>query len=245
MWWWQYNHSGPSFTWMGTAHILVFIILLLLCFTMIKGRKGFRRCNAQKYIHRGISALFILGEISLQIFYITNGVWDASYALPLHLTSFVWITTILAFTAGHKIWFEVTFFAGVGSALLTIITPDLAHYGFPHYRFFHFFITHSLVILAVCYMLVVEQRTLRVTSVFRAWGVLNLYAALVFLLNLLTGGNYMYLMKKPEQTTPIDWLGPWPYYILSLETVALIVFFIMYGLYRFEVKTKKNSGASG
>jgi hypothetical integral membrane protein (TIGR02206 family) len=46
--------------------------------------------------------------------------------------------------------------------------------------------------------------------------------------NRLTGGNYLFLSRKPEGGSLLDLLGPWPWYILSLEAVALLLFTILY-----------------
>ncbi|MFD2706027.1 YwaF family protein [Salibacterium lacus] len=231
MWWWKFSHEGPSFTWMGPAHLMVFLTMAVLCVLFIIFRRRLRHTKADLFIKTLFPAVFLLGELSYQVFLISNGAWDASHSLPLQLSSFVWITAVLSFFTSRRIWFEITFFAGASSALLTILTPDLADYGFPHYRFFHFFITHGLVVAAVCYMVVVEKRKLYCSSIFRTWGVLNLYLVSVACVNLLTGGNYMYIMEKPVQTTLFDWLGAWPYYLLSLEVVALAVFSGMYYVY--------------
>jgi uncharacterized membrane protein YwaF len=36
--------------------------------------------------------------------------------------------------------------------------------------------------------------------------------------------NFLYLREKPWAPTPLDWLGPWPVYILSVELLALVLF---------------------
>jgi hypothetical integral membrane protein (TIGR02206 family) len=50
----------------------------------------------------------------------------------------------------------------------------------------------------------------------------------VFGVNSLVGSNYMFLMKKPENGSIMDFLGPHPWYILSLEAVAFVLCLIAY-----------------
>ncbi|WP_374561690.1 hypothetical protein [Sinobaca sp. H24] len=64
---------------------------------------------------------------------------------------------------------------------------------------------------------------------------MNVLAALVFLVNSLTGGNYMYLMEKPPSPTPFDWLGEWPY-LIALQPLAVGLFMLMYVFYYYAVK---------
>jgi uncharacterized membrane protein YwaF len=40
--------------------------------------------------------------------------------------------------------------------------------------------------------------------------------------------NYMYLCRKPEGASPLDYLGPWPWYIATGEVVALGLFALLW-----------------
>ena len=56
----------------------------------------------------------------------------------------------------------------------------------------------------------------------------NIYMVAVFFINLAIGSNYLFIAHKPEFPTLIDVLAPWPWYILELEVIALVVFGVMY-----------------
>lgn len=240
-WWFSYYHDGPAFAWLGFAHLAVFAMLFLVCVVLIRWGYVIRENKKLERICSYIMVtVFVAFEISYQIWYIHNGVWNPRFALPLHLSSMTWITAMLMLLTKRQRLFEFTFFAGVGSAFLTLITPDVGSFGFPHFRFFHFFMTHSLVIVAVVYMICVQRFYVELHSVFRSWIFLNIYAAFVFVINLvLPGANYMYLMHKPPGPSPFDWFGPWPYYIFVLQLVSLLLFLFMYGAYLMYERAKK------
>jgi hypothetical integral membrane protein (TIGR02206 family) len=74
--------------------------------------------------------------------------------------------------------------------------------------------------------------------------VLNIYAALVGLFNAWYHTNYMYLCEKPEGASLLDWLGPWPWYILSGEAVALALFSLLWLPFRAANRGALNSANS-
>ena len=39
-----------------------------------------------------------------------------------------------------------------------------------------------------------------------------------------TGGNYMFLRRKPVHGSLLDVMGPWPWYILAAAALGLVIF---------------------
>jgi hypothetical integral membrane protein (TIGR02206 family) len=57
---------------------------------------------------------------------------------------------------------------------------------------------------------------------------MNVYMVLVFMINSILGSNYLFIMRPPDTPSLIDALGPWPWYILSLEVIGLLTSVILY-----------------
>jgi hypothetical integral membrane protein (TIGR02206 family) len=53
-----------------------------------------------------------------------------------------------------------------------------------------------------------------------SWG----YMFVAFGVNALLDTNYGYMNGKPEAASLLDHLGPWPWYLLSLQGVAFVFF---------------------
>ncbi len=57
--------------------------------------------------------------------------------------------------------------------------------------------------------------------------VLQAYALLAYGLDAAFGWNYGYMLHKPEGASLYDYLGPWPWYLLSLEAIGLVNFWLL------------------
>ncbi|WP_404456697.1 TIGR02206 family membrane protein [Virgibacillus necropolis] len=200
------------------------LIITILCTIALYYLRNNSRVN---YIKHVILLGLICSELTLNVWYLLNGAWSMAYTLPLHLCSISLYLSIFMLITEKYALFEINFFMGVGGALQALLTPEL-YYNFPHYRYFHFFIAHISIVLASFYMVSVKNYKPTLKSVWKSMIYLNLIALFVFFMNIVTGGNYMFLSRKPSNPSLLDYLGDYPWYLLSLELVTLIMFLILY-----------------
>ncbi len=57
---------------------------------------------------------------------------------------------------------------------------------------------------------------------------INVYMAVVFGVNMLIGSNYLFVAHKPPTASLLDLLPPWPWYILWMEAIGLVMCLILY-----------------
>jgi len=221
------NFGGPPFELFKTHHLIalsvVFCFWLFLIFL-----RWHKSQTLNNWFRWSLAVLLVLQEISYHLWNIYIHEWTLQKMLPLHICSaFVWLSAFMLATKNRHIY-EFAFFLGISGALQALLTPDIAGYGFPHYRFFHVFISHGSIILAALYMTFVEgyRPTWRSFGKVLLW--LNIYAVFTFIINILIGSNYMFVRHKPETASLLDILGPWPVYIFAAEGVAFIMFLILY-----------------
>jgi hypothetical integral membrane protein (TIGR02206 family) len=147
--------------------------------------------------------------------------------LPLQLCDWVVIATAVALVGRRRLPYELAYFWGMAGTLQAVLTPDIAA-DFPDPGFLIFQVMHGGVIVSNLFLTfgLGFRPTLR--SVPRAWLWANVYGAVAWIANLLLGTNYGYLRHKPDHASLLDWLGPWPYYLLSLEALSLPLFLLLY-----------------
>ncbi|MBL0387563.1 TIGR02206 family membrane protein [Tumebacillus sp. ITR2] len=212
------DHPFILFDWHHDLALLLILAAVLLTYIY---RKKLRGPSANLRFRVVLAALLLLCEISLESWQAYEGAWTLDFSLPLQLCSISLLLAILMLLSKSYRLFEFMFLAGLGGALQALLTPDLGNYAFPHFRTFEFFIGHGAVVVACFFMVFVERYRPTFGSVWRSFAALNVLALVVYGLDLLTGGNYMFLAHKPSNASILDVLGPWPWYLLSLEGVAL------------------------
>lgn len=203
--------------------VIISINLLIYVF-----RDKLRNSPWKKAIRIFLGVLLILQEISLNLFRLWNGTWSVATSLPLHLCGLAVIScAIMAFTKSKKIY-NIVYFWGVGGATQALITPDIGVYGYPHFRFYQFFISHGLIITTLLFMTFVEKYRPSWQAMWQSIITLNLLMIPIGIINWITGGNYFFIAHPPETASLIDFLGPWPYYIIWLEVIGFVIFFLCY-----------------
>ncbi|WP_332693038.1 TIGR02206 family membrane protein [Halalkalibacter lacteus] len=208
------------------SSVHIFTLILFLVFVILL--YSLRHFSRMKRFGRWILVLSLaISELSLLLWGISVELWDIRFNLPLQLCTISLYLCMYMLVFKSYFVFEIVYFFGLAGALQALITPDL-FYTFPHFRFLHFFIAHFAIILAILYMVWVEKFTVSARSISKSMLVLNVFALMAFLVNQATGANYMFLARKPPNVSILDYLGPYPWYILSLELLAFIMFLLLY-----------------
>lgn len=147
--------------------------------------------------------------------------------LPFHLCGVsVVLVPVMLMTRSYAL-FEVLYFWGIGGATVAILTPDTGSY-FPHTLYITYFTSHGLIVAGVLFAIIWYGYRPRFASLVKATLGLYVYAVAVIPLNLLLDTNYLYLCMKPAGATPMDFMGPWPWYVGILAILAGVVFVFLY-----------------
>jgi hypothetical integral membrane protein (TIGR02206 family) len=176
---------------------------------------------------RAIAVLVVLAEVGWWAITISDGTWTVRYSLPLHLCEAGCFIVAAALWWRTRFAFEVSYFWGLGGTLPGLFTPDVPGH-FPEPVYFQYYAEHGLLVLGAFYLVFALRMRPAQGAVLRVYIATALYAVAVGLVDYLTGGNYLFLRDLPPTRTLLDYLGPWPWYIVTLTIVALIVFTLLY-----------------
>jgi hypothetical integral membrane protein (TIGR02206 family) len=162
----------------------------------------------------------------LLLLYSLEGV-QPSENLPLYLCNFAGLA--MPFFA-HKLnqsFFDIFYFWIIGGTLQAVITPDLRS-GFPSFYFFKYWILHLGLIFVIILAVVNLNFKPRFKGIWLSWLALELYFIFMLIINNFLGSNYLYINRKPENPSLLDYFGEWPMYVLVVQIIVIPVFIILY-----------------
>ncbi len=202
----------------GAAIITVLILM---------GKRG----GKARLISTGILAFFCLSAypLSLAAWRATEGNIALDNGLPFHLCDIVAIIAGFALLTRKPILCTLTYFWGLAATAQGLITPAIS-YGFPEWPFITFFIHHFVIVGAALYLPIVDgwrpkQPFWR--SPLEVYGYSVLYLLFSLGLNVALDTNFGFTMHPPHNPSLIDHLGPWPWYLLSMQAIAVVIFLLL------------------
>lgn len=218
--------SEPPFVLFGPTHLATLAVVLAAVVVLPLAARRWPP-DARRRVAVALALVLVVGRFADTL------MRKLVFAVPIHDQLPLHLCGILAFVCAYMLWrasyptFEVAYFWVLAGATQALLTPDLP-IGFPHPGYLTFFLNHALLVVAVAWGIGVFGFRPRRRSIVKAWVAVNLFAALVAPVNLLLDTNYLYLRRKPAGASLLDHFGPWPWYLLVLEAVALALFALCY-----------------
>jgi hypothetical integral membrane protein (TIGR02206 family) len=221
------DYHGAPFRFFSVHHLAALSTVLCICLLLTFFRNRFTESRRRAFRY-SVATFLIVNEMSFHLWNILYGTWNIQSMLPLHLCSIMVFTSAAMMASKSYSLYEFVYFLGIGGAIQALLTPNIGIFGFPHFRFFQSYIAHGFIVISAIYMTVVEGFRPYPKSLLKVVFWVTVYFIMVTILNMLIGSNYMYTSHKLETPTLLDYLGPWPVYILSMEVLGLAVCSLLY-----------------
>jgi len=227
----------PPFTLFGRSHLLAVVtVAALIALAILRLQKHPPRVDGQR-LNSWLGTLVLCNAVAWKCSDIMQGDFSLAEGLPFHVCG------ITPYLLAAYLWkprqqlFDVLYYWVLGGASMALVFPDIEA-GYPSREFVGFFITHGLPLFAMLYLVLVRNVTPSPKSYRTAFVALNFYALFIAgPVDLLTGGNYLYLRQVPEvEFGPIGLLPPWPLYLIPLELFALFLLRALYQPFHLQAK---------
>jgi hypothetical integral membrane protein (TIGR02206 family) len=214
----------------SAGHVGALAATALLAAGLVAGARRRGPCWSAR-ARRALAVLLLAGFAGEQLAYALRGEWSAEVNLPLQLTDAVTLVTAAALWRPVPLLVELSYFWALSASLQALVTPDL-DYDVPDVLYFTYVVTHGGAVVAACLLVFGECRPPAPGAVPRAYALTAGFAACAALGTLATGGNYMFLRRKPARGSLLDVMGPWPVYIVTGAVLGLLLFVALAALAR-------------
>lgn len=221
-----------SFVAFGLEHNLILIFSLIFGFLFIF--KGYHNRDIEK--KRKYALLLCLSMMIVQtakpLIKLYLGNFNIEDDLPLHLCNLMPFAMFIAFYMKSRLVWAIFFFWIIAGTSQSLVTPTLTE-KLPHYDAIRYWLVHAGLVIISIYGAVVMGWRLEVKDIFLSSIAMNITAIIIYPINVMLGANYFYLNAKPGVDTFYSLLPEWPIYILHLEWIMLLLFTIVFMIFKF------------
>jgi hypothetical integral membrane protein (TIGR02206 family) len=220
--------AAHAFRPFGLAHLVVILLTIALPFVLAAFVRKSRWPRSERIIGQLLAVTLAFNYFGYAIYQAMTAGLSWEQALPLQLCDWAMVAIIVALLTGRERWLEVAYFWGIGGTAQAILTPDLK-YAFPDIRFLSFFIAHSGIVVGIAFVMIMRGFRPHFISVWRTFAWSELYFVTTFVVDLLTGVNYGYLLHKPEASSLLSLLSDYrPVYLFQMHLLALLFYLVLY-----------------
>jgi hypothetical integral membrane protein (TIGR02206 family) len=214
-----------TFELLSPSHLAVLSLTALLPVVLILWARHYP--GHQRAICWSLASVLLLNKVAVFTYACVLNTVPWTQRLPMQLCDWVTFIAAAALLIDNRTLRELAYFWGLAGTLQATLTPDLA-FDFPEFYFFTFNISHSGIIISAFFIVFSLGMKPDLMSLVRSFLWLQVYLLAALGCNVLLDENYGYLCRKPANPSLMDYLGDWPWYILSLEMLALIFFLVLW-----------------
>ena len=215
----------------GLVHLLILSAVPLLAWALAGLQR--RLPPGARGIRWTLALLLLLCTVLFYGSFAVRGEAMFPRHLPLELCDASLWLAIAALLTLNPLVFDLAYYFAAAGATMALLTPNLTEPSL--FLSVQFFADHGLLVVAVLYLAWSGQARPRPWSVARAMVGLNVFAAIAGTFDSIFKTDYMFLRAKPPTVSALDLLGPWPWYIVACEGVALAAFLLLYLPFRRRV----------
>ncbi len=220
-----------EFSLFTVAHIAPIALMLLVIFLLHRFRDQLRCCRQEQTIRYALAFLLILSDMayywrlvgmpSLQPGPVEN--------LPIGVCG--WAVIFCSFMLVGKIQslFDIAYFWLLSGSVFALLTPTpLTYTGPTRFRYYQFWLEHTLGYVAIFYMIFVHGMRPTIKSAVRSYIALLVMAVLAYFVNtMIDGANYLYMARPEAAPSVLDILPP--NFALRIAIMAAVIT-LMYAL---------------
>jgi len=231
------------------AHFLPLLVTVGVIFLIWKFKKPLQTCKREHWFRYLLAFALIISEMSYywRLVAIPSLGPNPMDHLPITVCGWAVVFASYMVIGKSQTLFDIVYFWLFSGSVFALLTPTVITYTGPtRFRYYQFWLEHTLGYVAVFYMIFVHKMRPTVKSAIKAYIGLILLAVTAYWANDLIGpgANYLF-MARPESTPSILDILP-PNFFLRLAIMALAItalFVVSYLPWYFKDRKAKKATA--
>ena len=223
--------TSPEFALFTPAHFAPVLLLIAVILLMRRFRKKIRSSRHEETLRYVLAFALIISDMS----YYWRLVGMPSLHpgpmenLPIGVCGWAVIFCSYMLVGKKQFLFDISYFWLLSGSLFALITPTpLTYTGVTRFRYYQFWMEHTLGYVAIFYMIFVHGMRPTIRSAVRSYAALVAMAILAYGVNrMIPGANYLY-MARPEAAPSVLDILPANFALRTSIIVAAIT--AMYAL---------------
>jgi hypothetical integral membrane protein (TIGR02206 family) len=239
--------SEPEFALFTPAHFAPIALLILAIWLLRKNADRLRRSRYEETFRYILGFALIICDMS---YYWRFAAWPGLGAgavenLPIGVCGWAVIFCSYMIIGKNQTLFDIAYFWLLSGSLFALLTPTpLTYCGPTRFRYYQFWLEHTLGYVAIFYMIFVHGMRPNFKSMVKSYLALIAMCMLAYWVNtMIPGANYLFLARPESAPSVLDILPP--HFGLRL-TIMVAVITLMYWLayLPWYLKDKKAAAAA-
>lgn len=223
--------TEPEFALFTLAHFAPILLLIGALYLLYQYREPLRKSPYENNLRYVLGFFLIICDMSYYWRLAACPWLSGGPAENLPIGVCTWSVIFCAFMVVGKSQrlFDITYFWLLSGSLFALLTPTpLTYCGPTRFRYYQFWLEHTLGYVAIFYMIFVHKMRPNLRSILRSFSALLAMAVFAAWVNaMIPGANYLYMARPESAPSVLDILPP--HYGLRIAIMAAVIS-VMYGL---------------
>ena len=223
--------TEPEFSLFTLPHVIPIVLLIAAIYLIYRFRDNLRTSAHETNIRYILGFMLIICDMSYYwrlaaCPWLSNG---PSEHLPIGVCAWAVIFCSFMLVGKSQKLFDIAYFWLLSGSLFALLTPTVLTFCGPtRFRYYQFWLEHTLGYIAIFYMIFVHGMRPAVRSMIRSYcTLLGLAAFAAWVNSMIPGANYLYMARPESAPSVLDILPP--NYALRV-TIIIAVITVMFVL---------------
>lgn len=225
--------SEQEFSLFTPAHFAPILAALGVIFLIYRYRNQLRDFRHEETIRYILGFMMIICDMSYYWRLSSSPalVEGAVNGLPIGVCMWAVIMCSFMVIGKKQVLFDIVYFWLLSGSLFALLTPTPITYTGPtRFRYYQFWLEHTLGYVAIFYMIFVHNMRPTVKSAIRSYIALVVLAVIAYWVNtMIPGANYLYMARPEAAPSVLDILPP--NFALRLTIMAAVITLMYYLAY--------------